>query len=38
MPNDSLITAFERADATQLERLGAKGANLVDDFLSLIHL
>ncbi len=35
MPNDSLITAFERADATQIERLGAKGAKLVDDFRHL---
>ncbi len=35
MPDDSLITAFERADATQIERLGAKGAKLVDDFRHL---
>ena len=35
MPNEFLITAFERADATQIDRLGAKGSKLVEDFQHL---
>ncbi len=32
MPSEVLVTAFDRADATQIELLGAKGAKLVEDF------
>lgn len=35
MQNTALIVSFDQADPTQLERLGAKGAKLAEDFRSL---
>ncbi|NLI81793.1 MAG: hypothetical protein GX443_08920 [Deltaproteobacteria bacterium] len=32
MAGDTLVVAFENADPTQVERLGAKGAKLVEDY------
>ncbi len=32
MPSEPLVIAFDRADSTQIELLGAKGAKLVEDF------
>ena len=32
MTNEPLIVSFEKADPTQVDRLGAKGAKLVEDF------
>lgn len=32
MPENTLIVSFAQADPTQIERLGAKGAKLVEDF------
>ncbi len=35
MPGNALIVPFEKADPTQIDKLGAKGAKLVEDFINL---
>lgn len=35
MPYDAMVISFEKADPSQIDKLGAKGAKLVEDFQNL---
>lgn len=35
MPYESMVVSFEKADPSQIDKLGAKGAKLVEDFQNL---
>ena len=35
MPYDAMVVSFEKADPSQIDKLGAKGAKLVEDFQNL---